>query len=182
MSESGTTELNPIDQRKFELFTRVGISAAALNGGYEGAKKFYESKTGRSFDKDLELARKSIEDMTTHRVSKKSRNDYMARRKYRDQNNESQSASYCGICRLRIDYAELQNRKAWSKVDWVPHEECKKRADFWIRSAEYWKAKLKLALTQRSMDKAMMICKADGEQLSRYYEDMSVDDMIASIQ
>ncbi|MBR6892606.1 MAG: hypothetical protein IKN15_05155 [Bacteroidaceae bacterium] len=51
MCKSGTTELNPIDQRQFELFTRVGISAAALSGGYEGAKKFYEDETGSSFEK-----------------------------------------------------------------------------------------------------------------------------------
>ena len=58
MCRIGTTELNPIDQRKFELFTRVGISAAALSGGYEGAKKFYEAETGSSFEKDLEKERK----------------------------------------------------------------------------------------------------------------------------
>lgn len=57
MCKSGTTELNPIDQRKFELFTRVGISAAALSGGYEGAKTFYEAEKGSSFEKDLEKAR-----------------------------------------------------------------------------------------------------------------------------
>ena len=62
MCKTGTTELNPIDQRKFELFTRVGISPDALSGGYEGAKKFYEAKTGRSFEKDMELARKYYED------------------------------------------------------------------------------------------------------------------------
>ena len=61
MCRIGTTELNPIDQRKFELFTRVGISAAALSGGYEGAKKFYEAETGSSFEKDLEKARKYYE-------------------------------------------------------------------------------------------------------------------------
>lgn len=61
MCKSGTTELNPIEQRKFELFTRVGISAAALSGGYEAAKKFYEAETGRSFEKDMELARKYYE-------------------------------------------------------------------------------------------------------------------------
>lgn len=61
MCKSGTTELNPIDQRQFELFTRVGISAAALSGGYEGAKKFYEDETGSSFEKDLEKARKYYE-------------------------------------------------------------------------------------------------------------------------
>lgn len=61
MCRIGTTELNPIDQRKFELFTRVGISAAALSGGHEGAKKFYEAETGSSFEKDLEKARKYYE-------------------------------------------------------------------------------------------------------------------------
>ena len=61
MCRIGTTELNPIDQRKFELFTRVGISAAALSGGYEGAKTFYEVETGSSLEKDLENARKYYE-------------------------------------------------------------------------------------------------------------------------
>jgi len=61
MRTTGATELNPLDQRKFELFTRVGISPAALSGGYEGAKKFYEAKTGWSFDKDMGLARKYYE-------------------------------------------------------------------------------------------------------------------------
>lgn len=53
----GPTELHPFDIRKFELYTRRGISAAALSGGYEGAKKFYEAETGSSFEKDLEKAR-----------------------------------------------------------------------------------------------------------------------------
>lgn len=61
MCKSGTTELNPIDQRKFELYTRRGISAAALSGGYEGAKKLYEAETGSSFEKDLEKARNYYE-------------------------------------------------------------------------------------------------------------------------
>jgi hypothetical protein len=50
--------------------------------------------------------------------------------------------AYRGQCRLRIDYAYLQERKAWSLSDWKPHEECKKRAEFWVRSGEYWKKKL----------------------------------------
>lgn len=57
----GPTELHPFDIRKFELYTRRGISAAALSGGYEGAKKFYETETGSSFEKDLEKARKYYE-------------------------------------------------------------------------------------------------------------------------
>lgn len=57
----GPTELHPFDIRKFELYTRRGISAAALSGGYEGAKKFYEAETGSSFEKDLEKARKYYE-------------------------------------------------------------------------------------------------------------------------
>ena len=61
MCKSGTIELHPFDIRKFELYTRRGISPAALSGGYEGAKKFYEAETGRSFDKDMELARKYYE-------------------------------------------------------------------------------------------------------------------------
>lgn len=61
MCKSGTTELNPIEQRQFELFTRVGISAAALSGGYDGAKACYEAETGSSFEKDLEKARKYYE-------------------------------------------------------------------------------------------------------------------------
>lgn len=61
MCRIGITELNPIDHRKFELFTRVGIYAAALSGGYEGAKKFYEAETGSSFEKALETARKYYE-------------------------------------------------------------------------------------------------------------------------
>ena len=50
MCRIGITELNPIDHRKFELFTRVGIYAAALSGGYEGAKKLYTPETGSSFE------------------------------------------------------------------------------------------------------------------------------------
>jgi len=53
--------LTGVDIRKFELYTRRGISAAALSGGYEGAKKFYEAETGSSFEKDLEKARKYYE-------------------------------------------------------------------------------------------------------------------------
>ena len=51
--------------------------------------------------------------------------------------------AYRGLCRLRIEVARLYEDKAWSKVDWKPHEECKKRAEFWVRSGEYWKKKLK---------------------------------------
>ena len=51
--------------------------------------------------------------------------------------------AYRGQCRLRIEVARLYEDKAWSKVDWKPHEECKKRAEFWVRSGEYWKKKLK---------------------------------------
>ena len=61
MYKSGTTELHPFDIRKFELYTRRGISAAAMSGGYDGAKKFYEAETGSSFEKDLEQARKYYE-------------------------------------------------------------------------------------------------------------------------
>jgi len=61
MCKTGTIELHPFDIRKFELYTRRGISAAALSGGYEGAKKFYEAETGSSFEKDLEKARKYYE-------------------------------------------------------------------------------------------------------------------------
>ena len=57
----GPTELTGVDIRKFELYTRRGISAATLSGGYEGAKKFYEAETGSSFEKDLEKARKYYE-------------------------------------------------------------------------------------------------------------------------
>jgi len=53
--------LTGVDIRKFELYTRRGISAAYLSGGYEGAKKFYEAETGSSFEKDLEKARKYYE-------------------------------------------------------------------------------------------------------------------------
>lgn len=61
MCKSGTTELHPFDIRKFELYTRRGISAAALSGGYEGAKACYEAETGSTFEKDLEKARKYYE-------------------------------------------------------------------------------------------------------------------------
>lgn len=50
--------------------------------------------------------------------------------------------AYRGQCRLRIDYASLQEKKAWSRTDWEPHEKCKKNAEFWVRSGEYWKRKL----------------------------------------
>ena len=59
--------------------------------------------------------------------------------------------AYRGLCRLRIDYAWLQERKAWSKVDWAPHEKCKKQADFWARVGEYWKKKLEESF-QREKD------------------------------
>lgn len=61
MCKSGTTELHPFDIRKFELYTRRGISAAYNAGGYEGAKKLYEAETESSFEKDLEKARKFYE-------------------------------------------------------------------------------------------------------------------------
>lgn len=95
---------------------------------------------------------------------------------------DSPSAIFCGLCRVRIDYARIQQTKAWSKVDWMPHEECKKHANFWVRSMEYWERKLKSALTQRSMDKFMKICKADADQISKHYEDMGADGVIAGIQ
>ena len=52
-------ELNVVDIRLFELYTRVGISHVALEGGYDSVREYYEKKTGRPFDKDMELARKS---------------------------------------------------------------------------------------------------------------------------
>lgn len=52
-------ELNVVDIRRFELYTRVCISRVALEGGYEAVRAYYEKKTGRPFDKDMELARKS---------------------------------------------------------------------------------------------------------------------------
>lgn len=61
MCKTGTIELHPFDIRKFELYTRRGISAAYNVGGYDGAKKFYEAETGSSFEKDLEKARKQYE-------------------------------------------------------------------------------------------------------------------------
>lgn len=61
MCKTGTIELHPFDIRKFELYTRRGISAADNAGGYEGAKACYEAETGRSFEKDMELARKYYE-------------------------------------------------------------------------------------------------------------------------
>ena len=36
-------------------------------------------------------------------------------------------------------------------MDWKPHEECKKRAEFWVRSGEYWKKKLEESF-QREKD------------------------------
>ncbi len=52
------------------------------------------------------------------------------------------SAAYRALCRLRNEIARLYEEKAWTRVDWVPHEKCKKRAEFWVRSGEYWKKKL----------------------------------------
>lgn len=50
-------ELGVIETRRFELFTRVGISHIAMAGGYAGAKTYYEGKfPGRSFNLDMELA------------------------------------------------------------------------------------------------------------------------------
>ena len=54
MCKSGIIELTGVDIRKFELYTRRGISAAYNAGGYEGAKACYEAETGRSFQEDLE--------------------------------------------------------------------------------------------------------------------------------
>ena len=59
--------------------------------------------------------------------------------------------AYRGLCRLRIEAARLYEAKAWSKVDWRPHEECKKHAEFWVRSCEYWKKKLEESF-QREKD------------------------------
>ena len=56
------------------------------------------------------------------------------------------SAAYRALCRLRIEIASLYEEKAWSKVDWVPHEKCKKNAEFWARSGAYWKKKLEESL------------------------------------
>lgn len=50
-------ELSVVDIRRFELYTRVCISHVALEGGYDAVRAYYEKKTGRSFDKDMELAR-----------------------------------------------------------------------------------------------------------------------------
>lgn len=61
MCKTGTIELHPFDIRKFEVYTRIGISAAYNAGGYDGAKKFYEAETGSSFEKDIEKARKYYE-------------------------------------------------------------------------------------------------------------------------
>jgi len=59
--------------------------------------------------------------------------------------------AYRDPCRLRIDYADLQRERAWQPVDWEPHEKCKKRAEFWVRSYNYWKKKLKESF-QREKD------------------------------
>lgn len=59
--------------------------------------------------------------------------------------------AYRGQCRLRIDYADLQRERAWQRVDWEPHEKCKKRAEFWVRSYNYWKKKLEESF-QREKD------------------------------
>lgn len=59
--------------------------------------------------------------------------------------------AYRGLCRLRIDYAWLRERNAWSKVDDAPHETCKKQAEFWVRAGEYWKKKLEESF-QREKD------------------------------
>ena len=61
MCKSGIIELTGVDIRKFELYTRRGISAAYNAGGYAGAKACYEAETGRSFEEDLEKARKYYE-------------------------------------------------------------------------------------------------------------------------
>lgn len=61
MCKTGTIELTGVDIRKFELYTRRGISAAYLSGGYDGAKACYEAETGRSFEEDLVKARKYYE-------------------------------------------------------------------------------------------------------------------------
>ena len=58
---------------------------------------------------------------------------------------------YRGQCRLRIDYASMQETKAWGKGDWKPHEWCKKQAEFWVRSHNYWKKKLEESF-QREKD------------------------------
>ena len=59
--------------------------------------------------------------------------------------------AYRGQCRLRIDYASLQVEKSWKPVDWKPHEWCRKKAEFWVRSGEYWKKKLEESF-QREKD------------------------------
>lgn len=59
--------------------------------------------------------------------------------------------AYRGLCRLRIEVARLYEDKVWDEVDWTPHEECKKRAEFWVRSREYWKKKLEESF-QREKD------------------------------
>ena len=59
--------------------------------------------------------------------------------------------AYRSQCRLRIDYASLQQDRAWALVDWKPHEWCKKQAEFWVRSYKYWKKKLEESF-QREKD------------------------------
>jgi len=59
--------------------------------------------------------------------------------------------AYRDLCRLRIEVARLYEDKVWDEVDWTPHEECKKRAEFWVRSREYWKNKLEESF-QREKD------------------------------
>ena len=59
--------------------------------------------------------------------------------------------AYRSLCRLRIGYASLREQHAWPPVPWAPHEECKKRADFWARVGEYWKKKLEESF-QREKD------------------------------
>ena len=69
------------------------------------------------------------------------------------------SAAYRGLCRLRIEIASLYEEKAWSKVDWIPHKECKKNAEFWARSGAYWKKKLDESLRR---EKDYLEGKKDG--------------------
>lgn len=61
-------------------------------------------------------------------------------------------AAYRGLCRLRIEIARLYEEKAWAKVDWEPHEKCKKNAEFWARSRAYWKKKLEESLRREKED------------------------------
>ncbi len=62
-------ELNVVDIRRFELYTRVGISHVALEGGYDAVREYYEKKTGRSFDKDMELAKNPLNYCTANGMS-----------------------------------------------------------------------------------------------------------------